>query len=257
MMSKIEKVTAIIPCFNEENTIAKCIESVLWADEILVVDSFSTDKTPEIVKSFPKVTFVQHEYINSATQKNWIIPQAKNNWIFLLDADEYAPEKLINEVNHIIHHQPKHDAYWIYRNSIFMNKLLKHTWKHDRVIRLFKRDTCKYQDLHVHSEVETTGTVGVMKNKIIHDTYKDWTTQLKKGERYTTWGAYDRVDKIEKVTLYHLMFKPAFAFFREYVLRLGFLDGKQGFIIASLTGWNVFNRFVKIISIHKGEKFKR
>ena len=177
--------------------------------------------------------------------------------IFLLDADEYAPKKLINEITKLLNKGTDIDAFWIYRSSIFMGKLLKYTWKHDRVIRLFKRDTCRYENVLVHEEIETKGKVGVLKSKITHDTYKDWKVQLAKGEKYTTWGAYDRVHKMHQVTLYHLAFKPAFAFFREYVLRLGFLDGKEGFIIASLTGWNVFNRFMKIISIQKGEVFKK
>src|SRR6478672_942393 len=94
----MEKITAIIPTFNEEVHIKAAIESVLWCDEIIVVDSFSTDKTVEIVKSFPQVRLLQHEYEHSAAQKNWTIPQATHPWIFLLDADERPTPELVEEI---------------------------------------------------------------------------------------------------------------------------------------------------------------
>ena len=97
----MEKITAIIPSFNEEQNIAGAIESCLFADEVIVVDSFSTDKTAEIVKSYPTVKFLVHEYKHSAAQKNWTIPQASNDWIFLLDSDERTNEKLISEINYL------------------------------------------------------------------------------------------------------------------------------------------------------------
>jgi glycosyltransferase involved in cell wall biosynthesis len=252
----MEKITAIIPSFNEEENIAGAIESCLFADEIIVVDSFSTDTTAEIVKRYPQVKFLEHEYEHSAAQKNWTIPQASNDWIFLLDADERTNEKLISEIKNTIEN-PKHVAYWIGRDNYFMDKKLNYVWGGDAVIRLFRKSKCKYQNKHVHAEIETDGTIGRLNGRLKHDTYfgKGLNAHLRKGERYTTWAALDRVNKIKKVTSYHLIIKPLFAFFKRYILERGILDGKPGLIISSLGAWNVFIRNVKIWRMHSGEKF--
>ena len=120
----MEKITAIIPCFNEEHNIKSAIESCLFADEIICVDSFSTDKTTEIIKSYPQVTLLEHEYIHSAAQKNWTIPQAKHDWIFLLDADETTNKKLIDEIKSTIASNPTEVAFWIGRDNYFMDQKL-------------------------------------------------------------------------------------------------------------------------------------
>ncbi|MDP7321578.1 MAG: glycosyltransferase family 2 protein [Bacteriovoracaceae bacterium] len=253
----MEKISAIIPCFNEEVNIKDAIESCLFADEIIVVDSFSTDRTVEIIKEYPQVKLLQHEYIHSAAQKNWTIPQATHDWIFLLDADERTTPKLIEEVKKIVAQNPVEVAFWIGRDNYFMDKKLNHVWKGDAVIRLFRKSKCKYEDKHVHAEVLAQGKVGRLQNKLIHDTYKGkgLEAHLVKGMRYTTWAALDRVNKIKKVTLYHLLIKPFFAFLKRYVLQLGVLDGKPGFIISCMGAWNVFIRNVKVWRMHQGEKF--
>jgi glycosyltransferase involved in cell wall biosynthesis len=252
----MEKITAIIPTFNEEHNIAGAIESCLFADEIIVVDSFSNDKTIEIIKSYPTVKLLEHEYEHSAAQKNWTIPQASNDWIFLLDADERTNEKLIKEIKETIN-KPAHVAYWIGRDNYFMDQKLNHIWGGDAVIRLFRKSKCKYQNKHVHAEIQTDGSVGKLNGKLKHDTYfgKGLNAHLRKGERYTTWAALDRVKKIKKVTSYHLIIKPLFAFFKRFILERGILDGKPGLIISSMGAWNVFIRNVKVWRMHNGEKF--
>lgn len=254
----MEKITAIIPCFNEEVNIKDAIESCLFADEIICVDSFSTDRTVEIIKSYPQVKLLEHEYVNSAAQKNWTIPQASHDWIFLLDADERVPKELEQEIKKTVTSNPTPVAFWIKRRNFFMDKELKHVWKGDAVIRLFRKSKCKYQDKHVHAEIEAQGEISRLKNAMIHDTYKGkgLTSHLRKGEIYTTWAALDRVNKIKKVTLYHLLVKPFFGFLKRYVLQMGFLDGKQGFIISCFGAWNIFIRNVKVMRMHSGEKFE-
>ena len=253
----MEKITAIIPSFNEEHNIKTAIESCLFADEIIVVDSFSTDKTVDIVKQYPQVKLLEHEYIHSAAQKNWTIPQASHDWIFLLDADERTTPELINEIKDTVATNPSEVAFWIGRVNFFMDKQLNHVWKGDAVIRLFRKSKCRYEDKHVHAEVLADGKIGRLKNKLIHDTYKGkgLEAHLLKGQRYTTWAALDRVKKIKRVTSYHLLIKPFFAFLKRYILQRGFLDGKPGFIISCMGAWNVFIRNVKVWRIHNGETF--
>lgn len=252
-----ERITAIIPCFNEEFNIKGAIESCMFADEIIVVDSFSTDSTLEMIQQFPQVKLLQHEYEHSAAQKNWTIPQAQNDWIFLLDADERTTPKLIKEIENKVASSPNEVAFWISRDNYFMDQSVNNVWKGDAVIRLFRKSKCQYEDKHVHAEILAEGPVGRLKNSLRHDTYagKGLEPHLLKGMRYTTWAALDRVEKIKKVTYYHLLIKPFFAFLKRYILNRGFLDGKAGFIISCMGAWNVFIRNVKVYRLHAGETF--
>lgn len=255
----MEKITAIIPTFNEEVHIKEAIESVLWCDEIIVVDSFSTDKTLDLIRSFPQVRLLQHEYEHSAAQKNWTIPQASHNWIFLLDADERPTPELVEEIKMIVAQGSSFSAFWIFRRNHFMGKRINYSgWQSDKVIRLFKKDECRYQDKHVHAEVETTGRISYLNEKLIHYTYKDVTSYLKKADRYTTWGAQDRFTKFQKankqIGLAYIVFRPFGRFLRHYFWRLGILDGTHGFVVSALAAYNVFIRAVKIWRLQHGEK---
>jgi glycosyltransferase involved in cell wall biosynthesis len=257
----MEKITAIIPTFNEEVHIKAAIESVLWCDEVIVVDSFSTDKTVEIVKSFPQVKLLQHHYEYPAAQKNWTIPQASHNWIFLLDADERPTAELVEEIQGILKTGSNFAGFWIYRRNHFMGKRIDYSgWQSDKVIRLFKRDECKYQDKLVHEEIESNGEISLLKHKLVHYTYKDVTSYLKKADRYTTWGALDRFHKFEKsgkrIGPMYIFFRPVGRFLRHYFWRLGILDGTHGFVVSALAAYNVFIRAVKIWRLQNGEKIQ-
>lgn len=252
----MEKVTAIIPTFNEERHIADAIASVRWADEILVVDSFSQDRTVEIAQSCG-ARVIQREYGYSASQKNWAIPQAQHPWIFLLDADERCTPELEREIKATIP-TARHDAYWIHRVNHFMGKRINYSgWQSDKVVRLFKRDTCRYQDLKVHAEIESTGTISKLKKKILHYTYTDLANYLRKADRYSTWGAMDRVEKFKKtnrrIGWMYIFFRPLARFVRHYFWRLGFLDGTHGLVVSLMSAHVIFIRAVKIWRIQHGE----
>jgi glycosyltransferase involved in cell wall biosynthesis len=253
----MQPLTAIIPTFNEEVHIEAVIDSVSFADEVLVVDSFSTDRTVELARN-KGARIIQRAYNNSASQKNWAIPQAKHEWILLVDADERITPKLQEEIHVILSGQPEHVAYWIYRTTEFMGRKVRYSgWQGDKVIRLFLRDKCRYEEKHVHAEIEADGSVGFLKNRMYHLTYKGLNHWLSKADWYSTWGAYDRLDRVNKVGSFQLLVKPAFTFFNKYFLRLGFLDGKVGFILAAQYSWYVFLRAVKIWRLQQGEKLPR
>jgi glycosyltransferase involved in cell wall biosynthesis len=257
----MEKVTAIIPTFNEEIHIRETIESVLWCDEVLVVDSFSTDKTVEIIKSFPQVRLIQRAFDYPASQKNWAIPQATHAWIFLLDADERPTPELIEEVKQILNTGTKHAGFWILRRTSFMGRPIKYSgWQSDRVIRLFRKENCRYQDKRVHEEIESSGSIGQLRHKIIHYTYKDLSTYLKKADLYSTWGALDRYRKFQKkgkkIGALYLASRPLGRFARHYFWRLGFLDGTHGLVVSALAAYNVFIRSLKIWRLQNGEKLE-
>ncbi|MEE9439154.1 MAG: glycosyltransferase family 2 protein [Saprospiraceae bacterium] len=246
------KVTAIIPTYNEEQHIAQAIKSVDWADEIIVVDSFSTDRTVTIATKNPKVKLIQHEYQNSAAQKNWIIPQATHEWVFILDADERVTDDLKTEIHHTLNN-PTKSAYWIYRRNFFLGKELKFIWKNDKVIRLFKKADYKYKSLAVHAKIEVhdPNLVGVMKYKLLHYTYKNTRHFLAKMETYAEWSAKDHDSNVKNVNIFYLFIKPISRFIKHYFVQLGFLDGYRGFIVSVLMSWGVFLRYVKMIELRR------
>ena len=251
----MSKISAIIPTFNEEHNIEAAINSVKFADEIIVVDSFSTDKTVEIAEKLG-AKVLQREYENSASQKNWTIPQASHPWIVLLDADERIDEDLTNEIIATVNDTTKTPvAYWIKRRNFFMGKEVKYSgWQGDKVIRLFMRDKCSYETKSVHAEVLADGSVSVLKNKLIHYTYKDVFHYLEKWDRYTTWSGTDRFNRGEKPGVYHFLVKPAFRFFQDYFIHRGFLDGLVGFIICSLSSMSIFMRYLKVMQFRANAK---
>lgn len=253
------RITAIIPTFNEEKCIRKSLESVLWADEVIVVDSFSTDDTEKIVREYEGVKFIQHEYVNSTTQKNWIIPQAENDWVFILDADEWIEEEAIRELREAASNPGEHVAFRSTRTNYFMDRPIKHVWKGDSVIRLIRKDKCRYEEKEVHGEILADGPVKTLKFPIEHDTYigKGYDQFMIKSLRYATWSASDKLSKTRRVTGFHLVIKPMFAFFKHYILKGGFMDGKPGFILSCLSSWNIFQRYVKIYRMKRGEEFKK
>ncbi len=245
----MQKVSAIIPSFNEERNIAQAIESVLWADEIIVVDSFSTDTTVDIVTRYENVTLIQHEYENSAAQKNWIIPQAKHDWIFLLDADERVTPQLEKEVKSILNKENiKEVGFWIYRSNDFMGKRLNYSgWQGDKVVRLFKK-SCRYENKRVHAEIITdNGTFGALENKLLHNTYHGFDHYIAKLNRYAWWQANDLFKQNKhQITPYHLLVKPIARFLKHFVVQQGFRDGFPGFVISALKAYAVATRYVKL-----------
>ena len=246
------KITAIIPTFNEEHNIRAVIESVLFCDEIMIVDSFSTDNTLKIAQEYTDF-IIQRKYEYSASQKNWAIPQASNNWILLVDADERVTPELQEEIIAIQKTHPEEAGFWIYRKNYFMGRLMKHSGLNtDKVIRLFRKDACHYEDKHVHAEIVTNGKVGVLKHKLIHNTYITLDKHLEKKNRYAWWSAKDHIYKGTSVNLFHVFIKPTWRFLKHYIVQLGFLDGIPGLAYAYIESYGVLTRYLKIWLLKKG-----
>lgn len=248
-------ITLLIPTYNEADNLKRLLPDMTHFQEILVVDSYSDDDTVEIARSFG-ARVIQRAYQYSASQKNWAIPQASFEWIFLLDADEWVEDDLIHEIGQVLAHSQPNNAYDIPRVNYYMGKRIRYSgWQNDSVIRLFKRDSCRYEDKRVHAEILTEGKIGRLKNPIHHNTYKNFQHALYKEDRYSSWKAHDKVDRGHKSGLLQMIFRPGFEFFKLYFLRLGILDGKPGFIICMMAAWSLFMRQVKIWRIHEGEQF--
>lgn len=251
----MEKITAIIPTGNEIHNIEAVIASVDFADEILVVDSFSTDGTYEKAQELA-TRVIRREYQYAASQKNWAIPQAKYEWILLVDADERVTPELKREIQSILQSPPKDIvAFWIGRNNHFMGERVHYSgWRNDKVIRLFKRDLCKYEDKLVHEEIIANGSVGKLRNKLYHNTYITFDKYIEKMNRYATWQAKDYDKKTGRLTPYHFVIKPFWGFFKHYIVQSGFRDGVIGFTIGYIQAYVVFMRYVKLWLLRRGRK---
>ena len=241
-------ISVIIPTYNESLHIREAIATIEWADEIIVIDSYSTDSTAEIAQNLGAKVF-ERSYSGPADQKNWAIPHAQHEWVLLLDADERITEELAKEIQTILSSVDiNQDCFWIPRQNFFLGQKVNYSgWQGDAVIRLIRRDVCRYDDKQVHEEIVTAGLrVGRLKNKLLHYTFKDSDHYLDKIRRYGEWSALDHLDKTPRVTGFHLFIKPLFRFFKHYIIQRGFLDGQVGLIISIVMAWGVFLRYVRI-----------
>ena len=252
----MQKLSVIIPTFNEAEQIEAALQSVSWADELIVVDSFSEDDTVPIAKAQGAQIF-QRTYTGPADQKNWAIPKATHPWILLLDADERITDALRLEIINLLQQASiETDAFWIARQNYFMGQRVRYSgWQGDAVIRLIRRDVCRYNNKQVHEEIDTTGlTIGRLQHPMIHYTFKNLEHYLDKTRRYSNWSAQDHLADTPHVTYFHLLGKPFFRFIKHYIIGRGFLDGKVGLIISVIMAWGVFLRYVKIKELQKQEK---
>jgi glycosyltransferase involved in cell wall biosynthesis len=262
-------LTVIFTTHNEAPNIRAALESVAaWATEIIVVDSFSTDGTVEIVENFGQIKLFQRDYFGPADQKNWAIPQAKNEWVLLMDADERATPEMRDEIAFILRGPSEleiqnskldgadktlisndFDGYWIGFRHFFMGQKVRYSgWQNDKTIRLIRRDKCRYNNNRVHEEIVSEGLkMGRLTAKFDHYTFRNIEHFVQKQQRYAAWSAIDHDKKTGRITTFHFVIKPIFRFFKHYFLKLGFLDGKIGFIIAAVAAWSVFLRYVKIV----------
>lgn len=250
------KLSVIIPTKNEERNIEECILLVKdLADEIIVVDSYSTDRTVEIANNCG-AKVIQRVFDYPASQKNWAIPQASNEWILLLDADERVTTELKAEIQTILAQKEEaHSAYWIYRINHFMGKRIRYSgWQNDKVIRFFHRDKNRYNNKCVHEEIIDTGNLGVLKNRLLHNTYMSYDEFVEKLNRYATWQANDYDGRTGKLSMYHFILKPFYRFFKQFILQQGFRDGIVGVIICYLAAYATFSRYVKLWMLRENIK---
>ncbi len=230
--------------------------SVEFCDEVMLVDSFSTDDTVQLAEPFID-TLLTREYVHSASQKNWAIPHAKNEWILLVDADERVTPALREEIISLIPELDKkpYVGYWIGRRNFFMGKRVRYSgWKNDKVIRLFKKSKCRYADKHVHSEIIADGQVGWLENKLLHYKYNGIDAHMDKLQRYASLQAHDFDNRVGKITAFHIVLKPFWGFMKHYIVQLGFLDGFVGFAIAYLRSYVIFMRYLKLWLLRRGLK---
>ncbi|WGD33970.1 glycosyltransferase family 2 protein [Olleya sp. YS] len=245
----MKTLTVIIPTYNEENYLENALRSVRFADQIIVVDSMSTDKTVEIAERY-NCQVLSRKFDNFSNQKNHALQYATGEWILFIDADERIPNALKQEIIAAMDSN-KHAGYKLNFPHFYMNRFL---YNHsDNVTRLVKRDNCKFEGL-VHEKLIVEGTIGQLKNPVLHFTYKGLLHYISKKDSYAWFQAEQLLKKGKKANYFHLAFKPFYRFFSSYILRRGFMDGIPGLAVASINAYGVFSRYVKLMLLQRGIK---
>jgi glycosyltransferase involved in cell wall biosynthesis len=234
-------ISAIVTTYNEEQNIAGCIESLLWCDEILVVDSFSTDRTPEIVRGFPRVRFFQRTYFGSASQKNWAMDQVSHEWILIFDADERCTPELQREIENLLATDPVHDGYTIKRRVHFINRVIRFSgWQHDRVVRLVRRSAARYPNRRVHADMLTRGPTPVLRSPMEHYMAETLDEYVRRIQKYSFWGASQQWREGHRSGFVEVAGRTLWRFLRTYIFQLGILDGMHGLVFCLLQSYGTY-----------------
>lgn len=248
------KISSIIIAKNEESNIKRCIESQLnCIDEIIVlVDKESADGTLEIVRSFSNVKYEICEWKGYAATKQYGLTLASSDWILWIDADEAITSELRNELNEFKSSTPLNAAYSVPRKAYFLGRWIKHSgWYPGRVVRLFNKNSAGFNENSVHEGLIVKGTAGKLKYDLDHYTDPSIKHYFEKFNNYTSLAAGELFDKGSKSKLTDILVRPSFLFFKMYILKAGFLDGLQGFILSVFSSAYVFTKYCKLWELNK------
>jgi glycosyltransferase involved in cell wall biosynthesis len=239
------KISATIITFNEERNIPRVLESLRCCDEIVVVDSGSTDRTVEIAAKLG-ARVVESPWRGYAGQKNFASEHCSNDWVLSLDADESLSEALEGEIWQIKKNGPRFDAYTMPRLAQYLGRWILHSgWYPDRKVRLFDRRKARWIGDYVHESVSVEGSIGHLEANILHFTCSSLSEHLKTMDRYTTLAAEQIVDQKKSIGWTQLLLDPAWTFFQTLVLKRGFLDGPEGLAIAYMAALYNFLKYAK------------
>jgi len=225
-------LSVVIITFNEEANLAGTLASVAWADEIVVVDSGSTDRTREIAESANAKVIVE-PWKGFAAQKNFALSKATTDWILSLDADEEVELPLADEIRTVLAADPTVSGFWIPRKNFFLGRWMKHGGFYpDRKLRLFRRGRGQFEDRPVHEDIHLDGTSARLQHHLLHHAYPTLENYIGHMNRYSTLGAEMANGKRRRgFSFLDIVVRPKLAFFYNYILRVGFLDGREGLLL--------------------------
>ena len=246
-------VTVVLIARDEEKAIAAALDSVSWADELIVVDSGSTDRTVEIARDRGAKVTVTSDWPGFGPQKNRALDQATRDWVLSLDADERVTPELREEIAAIVASGESLDAYEIPRLSRYCGRLLRHGgWWPDYVTRLFRRGQARFSDDLVHERVVVRGMTGRLEGHLLHEAFDDLEEVLEKVNRYSTAGARMAHAAGRRGSVTSAVLHGVWTFVRTYFLQAGFLDGRRGFMLAVSNAEGTYYRYLKLMLL--GEK---
>jgi len=247
------RISVAIITQNEERNIRECLESVRWADEIVVVDNGSTDETHQIFQDFPARVYLE-EWKGFSGQKNSAIEKTRNEWVLSLDADERVSPELRQEIELNLEGDPSTDGYYIARKNFFLGRWIKHCgWYPDYNLRLFRKSRGRFGERAVHERVELQGNVRYLKNPLIHQTYRSLSDFLGRMDRYSTLAAQEMQNEGRRYRLFDAFFRPPFTFLQMYVLRGGFLEGYLGFLLSMLYAFYTLVKYSRLREFQEKE----
>ncbi|MBF0338176.1 MAG: glycosyltransferase family 2 protein [Nitrospirae bacterium] len=244
-------VSVVIVTRNEELNIAGALESACMAQEIVIVDDYSTDRTVDICRGY-NARIYQNHWQGFAQQKQFAIDHAAGPWVFLLDSDERLTPALVQELGQVLA-DATYDGFYVPRKNFFLGKWIKHSgWWPDNTLRLFKKDKAHMHQRQVHEKVLLDGRAGNLRNPIEHYSYRSISDFIRRMDVYTTLAAEELVKAPVRSYAFAFTLKPLAMFLKMYVLRLGVLDGVRGFILAVLYAIYTFLKYLKAWEKERG-----
>ena len=248
MTGTTPKISGLIITYNEEKNIKEVLECFNFCDEIIVVDSFSTDNTVSIAQSFSKVKVVQNKFEDFAKQRNLALQHASNDWVLFLDADERITPALQSEIITTLNDPDKKDAYYFKRLFFFAGKPIHFSGTQgDKNFRLFRKSLCHYvPERKVHETLSVKGTIGVLKHKLLHYSVSDYDSYRQKAVLYGKLRGEEMFLKGKNYSSLKMYTKMAFHFFKTYILKGGILDGKEGFLLSKVSAISVYVNFTSL-----------
>lgn len=247
-------LSAVIITYNEEKNIGRCLESLRGiADEIIVVDSFSTDATAEIGKQF-NVRFLQNPFTGYIEQKNFALLQASNEYVLSLDADEMLSDSLRNTISSLKKKENLFDAYSMNRCSSFCGRWIRHgSWYPDKKIRLINKNKGKWGGTNPHDKIELNKGAQIqhLKGDLYHYSYYSLEEVITQNNKFTTIQAKAMLSQGKKSSFLKLIINPLVAFISGYIFKLGFLDGADGFFIASSVAYQTMVKYAKLLHLQR------
>jgi glycosyltransferase involved in cell wall biosynthesis len=251
------KISVCMITFNNARTVEQALKSVRdWADEIVVVDSFSTDDTPAIVRRYTD-NFEQRSWPGFRDQYNYCIAKAGNDWVIFIDADEVISPELVQEIPlRLKKDAGACDGYIAHRRTYYLGRWIMHGgWVPDYEIRLFKKSAGAFEGA-LHANVKVRGRVGELKGIYQHYNYRDIADQIDTINRYSATAAQDMLSEGKRFHFHDLLLRPPIRFIKEYFFKRGFLDGMPGLVIAISTMYYVFIKYAKLWELEQGSKGK-
>lgn len=239
-------ISVVIIAFNEEKNVRAALESAKWADEVVVVDSFSTDKTPDICREYTDRVY-QEKWRGFSGQKTYAVGLARNDWVFVLDADERFTDELIREISGLMFEGQSMAGYYVPRRNHFMGREIKHCgWSPDYSIRLFDRKRGAFKDRAVHEAVELSGEAGYLKAPMLHYTYDSISDYIIRMDKYSALAAEEMRKEGRSAGPSDMALNPVFTFLKMFLVRQGFRDGIHGLVISMLYSFYTFSKYAKL-----------
>lgn len=238
-------VSALVIAQDEEAMIGGCLASLAWAQEVLVVDGGSRDRTAAVAAA-SGARVLERAFDTPARQRGWALPQARHPWILVVDADERVRPELAREVAALLGAGPAARGYLIRRETRFLGRVMRHSgWQHDWVLRLFARDGARYDDRRVHESAIVDGPTPRLRGTLEHESYTSLAQYLEKSRRYALWGAQDLAARGRRPRISDLLLRPPGRFLKMYLAQSGWRDGAEGLVLAGLTAAGVFAKYAE------------